>query len=86
MDVAVLCVGAWDQVPAYPAVLLRRLKPRRAVLRHWEDFFGNDPHQPQGLRLQNIRGMLAATRANLPADGSLKLPVPFAEVPLPTLQ
>jgi hypothetical protein len=57
-----------------------------ALLGHWEDFFGNDPRQPQGLRLQDIRGMVALTRANLPADGSLKLPVPFAQIPLPPLQ
>ena len=30
--------------------------------------------------------MVAATRANLPADGQLKLPVPFAQIPLPPLQ
>ena len=86
VDVAVLCVGAWNQVPAYPQVLLKRLQPRLAILGHWEDFFGNDPRQPQGLRLQDIRGMVAATRANLPADGELKLPVPFAQIPLPPLQ
>jgi L-ascorbate metabolism protein UlaG (beta-lactamase superfamily) len=86
VDVAVLCVGAWNQVPAYPQVLLKRLQPRLAILGHWEDFFGNDPRQPQGLRLQDIRGIVAATRANLPADGELKLPVPFAQIPLPPLQ
>jgi hypothetical protein len=36
--------------------------------------------------LQDIRGMVAATRANLPVDGELKLPVPFAQIPLPPLQ
>jgi hypothetical protein len=86
VDVAVLCVGAWNQAAAYPQVLLQRLQPRLALLGHWEDFFGNDPHQPQGLRLQDIRGMVGVTRANLPADGSLKLPVPFAQIPLPPLQ
>ena len=86
VDVAVLCVGSWQQVPAYPQVLLKRLQPRLAILGHWEDFFGNDPRQPQGLRLQDIRGMVAATRANLPADGEFKLPVPFAQIPLPPLQ
>lgn len=85
VDVAILCVGAWDQVPAYPAVLLKRLQPRLAVLGHWEDFFGNDPHHPELLRLQDIDRLLAITRANLPADGELRLPVPFAQIPLPGL-
>lgn len=83
VDVVVLCVGAWNQAAAYPQVLLQRVQPRLAVLGHWEDFFGGDPRQPQGLRLQDIRGMVAQTRANLPADGQLKLPVPFAFLPLP---
>ncbi|MCJ8169940.1 MBL fold metallo-hydrolase [Atopomonas sediminilitoris] len=86
VDVAILCVGAWDQVPAYPQVLLKRLKPRMAVLGHWEDFFGNDPRHPQGLRLQDIQGMVRVTRENLPAGATLKLPVPFAQLALPAPQ
>ena len=35
------------------------------------------------LRLQDIQGMVRTTRANLPADGELKLPVPFAQIALP---
>lgn len=85
VDVAVLCVGAWNQVPAYPQVLLKRLQPRLAVLGHWEDFFGNDPRQPQGLRLQDIQSMVGITRTNLPADGTLQLPVPFTQISLPPL-
>ncbi|MET1079991.1 MAG: hypothetical protein ABWY06_18410 [Pseudomonas sp.] len=83
VDVAILCAGAWDQVPAYPRVLLDRLRPRLAVVGHWEDFFGNDPRQPEGLRLQDLRGLLAVTRAHLPEGGELRLPVPFAQIPLP---
>lgn len=86
VDVAILCVGAWDQVPAYPQVLLKRLQPRLAVLGHWEDFFGNDPRQPQGLRLQDIQAMVRITRENLPEGGELKLPVPFAQLALPAPQ
>lgn len=85
VDVAVLCAGAWNQSPAYPEILLKRLQPRLTVIGHWEDFFGNDPHVPQALRLQDIRQLVAITRANQPADGSFKLPVPFAQIPLPPL-
>ncbi|MES2818777.1 MAG: MBL fold metallo-hydrolase [Pseudomonadota bacterium] len=83
VDVAILCVGGWHEAPEYPRVLLQRLQPRLAVLGHWEDFFGNDPLRPQALRLQNIRGLIALTRATLPAEAALKLPVPFAHIPLP---
>lgn len=83
VGVAILCVGAWNQVPAYPAVLLDRLQPNLAVLGHWEDFFGNDPHQPQGLRLQDIQSLVRITREHLPEGGELKLPVPFAQIALP---
>ncbi|MCY1276854.1 hypothetical protein D9M68_303560 [compost metagenome] len=83
IDVAILCVGSWNQVRDYPAGLLRLVQPRLAVLGHWEDFFGNDPRQPQALRLLDEQGIVAATRAALPADGRLAMPVPFAEIPLP---
>ncbi|UVE17603.1 MBL fold metallo-hydrolase [Pseudomonas sp. LS44] len=83
VDVAILCVGSWNQVPGYPNALLRLLRPRLAVLGHWEDFFGSDPQQPQALRLLDEQGIVAATRSHLPADGRAVMPVPFAEVPLP---
>jgi hypothetical protein len=51
---------------------------------HWEDFFGNDPHHPQSIRLLDEQGMVKKTRDNLPADATLFMPVPFAEIPLPT--
>nr|WP_239482059.1 hypothetical protein [Pseudomonas insulae] len=83
VDVAILCAGSWSEAPGYPAVLLKRLQPRLAVIGHWEDFFGNDPRQPQVLRLLDIDQLLATVRDNLPADGQLALPVPFAQLPMP---
>lgn len=86
VDVAILCVGAWDQVPAYPSVLLKRLKPRVAILSHWEDFFGGDLRHPEALRLQDIDGILQITRQSLPSGSVVKLPMPFSEVALPAPQ
>ena len=83
VDAAILCVGAWDQVPAYPSVLLKRLKPRVTILSHWEDFFGGDLRSPEALRLQDIDGLLEVTRASLPASSQVTLPMPFSEVALP---
>lgn len=43
-DVALLCAGNYDQVAGgeHPRGLLRALRPRHAIIGHWEDFF-----QPQ---------------------------------------
>lgn len=39
IDVAILCVAAFDQVPDNPEHILRRLRPRAVIGGHWEDFF-----------------------------------------------
>lgn len=39
VDVAILCVGNYGDVPGNPDVLLGALRPRHVVLSHWEDFF-----------------------------------------------
>ncbi len=39
IDVAILCVPGWDKVTDYPTSLLDRLRPKRLVLSHYDDFF-----------------------------------------------
>ena len=39
VDVAILCVAAFDQVDNNPEHVLDSVKPRRVVGGHWEDFF-----------------------------------------------
>lgn len=39
VDVAILCVAGFSQVPDNPEHILSNVKPRRIVGGHWEDFF-----------------------------------------------
>lgn len=40
VDLAVICVGGeWKRLRAHPESLIRALRPRFALLAHWEDFF-----------------------------------------------
>jgi L-ascorbate metabolism protein UlaG (beta-lactamase superfamily) len=39
VDVAILCVAAFDQVKDNPEHILANVQPRRVVGGHWEDFF-----------------------------------------------
>lgn len=86
IDVEILCVGNWDKVTDYPGALLRLTKPRLVVLGHWEDFFGNDINNPQVIRLLDAQGMVAITKANLPADAVMRMPKPLSFIPLPAPQ
>ena len=50
VDVAILCVAAFTQVPGNPEGILGNTKPRYAIGGHWEDFIfmpsGNEEHRP----------------------------------------
>lgn len=79
VDVAILCVASHDNVEEYPQRLLGRVKPRHLILGHWEDFFGNDPSHPEGVRLTDIDGFLEKVKAS--ANGAAwYLPKPLAEM------
>lgn len=39
VDLAILCPASFEQVDRYPEGIVRHLRPRFAVLGHWEDFF-----------------------------------------------
>jgi L-ascorbate metabolism protein UlaG (beta-lactamase superfamily) len=45
VDLALLCVGNYDQVADQPGAILRALSPRYAIGGHWESFF-QDQTQP----------------------------------------
>jgi hypothetical protein len=46
VDVAILCVAGFSQVPGNPEGILRNVKPRYVVGGHWEDFFSRSPDLP----------------------------------------
>ncbi len=63
VDVVILCPAGSGAAEGYPDALLERLRPRVALLGHWEDFF-----RPLSAPLRPVPGTdIAAFEARLPA-------------------
>ncbi|WP_160109451.1 hypothetical protein [Pseudomonas izuensis] len=78
-DVEILCAASWDEVSYYPTGLLRVTRPRRVVIGHWENFFGNDLDKPaRTIPLQDYRGLVKRLEGY-----DYVVPEPFSEVALP---
>lgn len=81
VDLALVCMPGFDQVPHYPEALMTRLKPRAVVLIHWEDFFAPLPEASRDLRTvagEDAPKFLARLQAVMPSDATFKLPAPGA--------
>ncbi|WP_256591014.1 MULTISPECIES: hypothetical protein [unclassified Pseudomonas] len=58
---------------------MARHRPRRVLVGHWENFFGNDLEKPaRTIPLQNYWGLVKQLK-----DYDYVVPEPFSEVPLP---
>jgi len=81
VDLALVCMPGFDQVPRYPEALIERLHPRAVVLIHWEDFFAPLPDASSDLRTvaaEDAQAFLARLQAVMPPDATFKLPAPGA--------
>ena len=58
VDVAVVCVGAFDQVDDYPTAILTALAPKHVLLTHWEDFFRSRDEDPELVRTDDLNELL----------------------------
>ncbi len=81
VDLEIICAASTDQVTLYPEALLKVTQPRKLVVGHWEDFFGNDPYAPQLLRAQKAEISLFERMKVLYPD--VVVPYPLTEVSLP---
>ncbi|HEU0052111.1 MAG TPA: MBL fold metallo-hydrolase [Longimicrobium sp.] len=81
VDVALLCGAAFAEVSGYPDGILRELRPRMAVVGHWEDFVFRpraDPAVPVPLTDQGLlrhrmdRALGGAARRWTPAPGETR--------------
>ena len=83
VDVEIICGASTDQVELYPEALLKITKPRKLLIGHWEDFFGNDPHHPQLLRAQKgLTPLFDRLKLQYP---DVVAPYPLTDVALPPL-
>ncbi|MFJ4348696.1 MBL fold metallo-hydrolase [Pseudomonas sp. NPDC089401] len=85
VDVEILSVGSWRKAANYPEQVLKAHNPRLVLLGHWENFFGNNPNEPEPLRGQEVGRMVDTVKMILKDQGSparVYLPAPFAEIPV----
>ncbi|UCH62666.1 MAG: hypothetical protein JSU77_12910 [Fidelibacterota bacterium] len=79
LDLAIICVDTWDQVPDYPEALFRNHRPRHVIFGHWENFFRSPLKSPwtrfSSLRL---RQFIPSVVDALPADSKWVIPEPGA--------
>ena len=81
VDLALVCMPGFDQVPHYPEALIERLNPRAVVLIHWEDFFAPLPDASSDLRTvaaEDAPTFLARLQAVMPSNATFTLPAPGA--------
>ncbi|WP_242525483.1 MBL fold metallo-hydrolase [Pseudomonas fluorescens] len=77
-DLEILCAASWDEVEYYPTGLLRVTRPKKVLVGHWENFFGNDLRQPaRTIPLQDYKGLIERLNGY-----EYEVPEPLSEVSL----
>ena len=78
IDIAIICAGNFGNARDYPSSLLRQLRPKYAIVGHWEDFF-RSPVPPFSSIRNNGVGELAK-RVQLGVDSNWVTPEPRARI------
>jgi len=81
VDLAILCVGAFDQVKRYPQEILLQMAPKNVLMTHWEDMFVEatfDRKRLRAMRTVDVNGFVSRTMQSLPKESSWMLPKPGA--------
>ncbi len=66
VDIALLCVGSYQNAEGNPGTTVRALNPRFALGGHWEDFLVAAKGPPQTIPFLDLDAWTAAARAELP--------------------
>ena len=79
VDLAIVSVGAWFEVPDYPGALLQSMRPRQVILGHWENFFRSSLKPPRPIFFTTrLRAFVDYIDGQLPEDSSWRVPLPLA--------
>jgi L-ascorbate metabolism protein UlaG (beta-lactamase superfamily) len=79
LDVAIISVGSWFQLPDYPTALVQRHQPRLVILGHWDTFFRSPFKPPRPIPYATrLRKFVPFLKAHLPPDSDWLLPTPGA--------
>jgi hypothetical protein len=69
VDLALLCVGAYEHVAGAPTNALAAIAPRYALGGHWEDFFRPAAAPPEPIPFEDLATWVARARAAMPWQG-----------------
>lgn len=79
IDVALLCVGSYDQVGDFPGDFIRAMNPRYAIAGHWENFFKKQSEPLENIPFLDVDEFRARLEAEMRPTG--EAPVLVNDVP-----
>jgi hypothetical protein len=86
VDLTILCPAAFAQVDNYPESILQNTQPKKVLLGHWEDFFGNIEDVASGhqdfVRATDPDEFFERLEAAMPEGSTWVMPYPFATLNL----
>jgi hypothetical protein len=74
VDVAVLVVSGYVSADDYPGALLRKIRPRHALLSHWELIYGGPENRPNLFERIQLKRFIQHMEPGLPHDAHWTLP------------
>jgi hypothetical protein len=83
VDVVILCPAGSGTAPGYPDALLDRLRPRVALLGHWEDFFRPMSAPVRPVPGTDIDAFEARLPDLLPSGARIERPIPGQTLRIP---
>jgi L-ascorbate metabolism protein UlaG (beta-lactamase superfamily) len=66
VDVAILCVGNYDQVTGHPTAIIEAMDPRFVIAGHWESFFRTRAEPIEDLPFHDVPAFVALMEAAMP--------------------
>lgn len=82
VDVALLCVGGFDQVEGHPQSIIEALNPRFVIAGHWESLFRAPDRSVQKIPFLDVDEFERRMLATMPA-GTAWMPNPGTQLELP---
>lgn len=72
IDVALLCVGSYEQVEEHPEATIAALAPRFVIAGHWESFFKTLDEPIENIPFTDVDGFVTRMQASMPVDRAFK--------------
>lgn len=76
VDLAILCLAAFDHGGAYPTPIVTHLNPKNMIAGHWEHFFSNQGKKQKVVFGSDHQAFIERLKTVLPTDGRWIIPSP----------